>query len=575
MTDSIFNSKYKFIRELGKGGCGTVFLAENVMLGNIWAVKQIPKDRETSISAHIEPQVLKRLNHPALPRICDVYDEQEAVYIVEDYIEGDTLKQILDNHGALQPERVLSIGFQLLNVLNYLHRLEPQPVIYRDMKPHNIIITKEDYIKLVDFGVSVVLTEKNMCSETAFIGTRGYAAPEVYSGQSADFTSDIYSFGITIFVLLTAARPEAISQIHKEIPNSITNLIKHDTRHSSNIHKDNHLAQDILNIIRKCTQYNKEFRYQSIEEVITAFREIEQFHMAKKNHTAPLSASKSEIGRPNIIGVWGVSGTGISTVAYAMCELAVKQGYETCYLDLSLNSRMQLSSNITGKAPTAHSSATYKKEQKELVTEPKLIRAPDGFDYVTFNTLIDFGQAENESDLQKASILAKQLSLLRSKYTLIIVDCSLQALKLVRQYIYYEIIVSDMNPYNIIQLRDNITIESLSVLVINKYYYEYLSLPNLQQMLGNEVISNKAISIPCKAISIPCNEISITCKAISIPYEKEIYLGMCRSYIGECSNILKVKNSLLQQSLWDIWSIVMCTKQKKSFVARLFGQQDR
>lgn len=565
MKDSVFNSKYKFIRELGKGGCGTVFLAENIMLGNIWAVKQIPKDRETSISAHIEPQVLKRLNHPALPRICDVYDEQEAVYIVEDYIEGDTLKQILDNHGALHPERVLSIGFQLLNVLNYLHRLEPQPVIYRDMKPHNIIITKEDYIKLVDFGVSVVLTEKSMCSETAFIGTRGYAAPEVYSGQSADFTSDIYSFGITIFVLLTAARPEAISQIHKEIPNSITNFIKPDsTTNSSNIYNDKDLVQDILNIIRKCTQYNKESRYQGIEEIITAFKEIEQFHMAKKNHTAPINSSKSERGAPDIIGVWGISGTGISTVAYVMCEVAVRQGYETCYLDLSLNSRMQVSSNITGKASKAYSSATYKKEQKELVTEPKLIRAPAGFDYVTFNSLVDFGQAENESDLQKTSILAKQLSKLRSKYSLIVVDCSLQALKLIRQYIYYEIIVSDMNPYNIIQLRDNITIESLSVHVINKYYNEYLSLSTLQQMLGNEVISSKAISIPCKSMSIPC-------KAISIPYEKELYLGMCKSYIGECSNILKVKNSLLQQSLRDLWNIVMCTKQKKSFVARLFS----
>ena len=558
MTDSIFNSKYKFIRELGKGGCGTVFLAENIMLGNIWAVKQIPKDRETSISAHIEPQVLKRLNHPALPRICDVYDEQEAVYIVEDYIEGDTLKQILDKHGALNPERVLSIGFQLLNVLNYLHRLEPQPVIYRDMKPHNIIITKEDYIKLVDFGVSVVLTEKNMCSETAFIGTRGYAAPEVYNGQGADFTSDIYSFGITIFVLLTAARPEAISQIHKEIPNSIANFIKPDsTPNSSNIHKDNDLAQDILNIIRKCTQYNIESRYQSIEEIITEFKKIEQLHVAKENHTAPINTFKGERVAPDIICVWGVSGTGISTVTYAMCELAVKQGYDTCYLDLSLNGRTQVSSNIAGKASTADSSATYKIEQNEQVVETNIIRAPDGFDYVTFNTLIDFGQADNESDLQKAFILSKQLTKLRSKYSLIIVDCSLQALKLIRQYIYCEIIVSDMNPYNIIQLRDNITMESLSVLVINKYYNEYLSLPTLQQMLGNEVVSNKAISTPCKAISIP--------------YEKELYLGMCKSYIGECSNILKVKNSLLQQSLKDIWDIVMCTKQRKSFAARLFS----
>lgn len=537
MSDSIFDSKYKFIRELGRGGCGTVLLAENIMLGNVWAVKKIPKNRETSISAHIEPLVLKRLNHPALPRICDVYDEDDYVYIVEDYIEGETLKHFLDTQGALSPERVLNIGLQLLNVLNYLHKLKPQPVIYRDLKPHNIIITKEDYIKLIDFGVSAVLNEKNLSSDTIFIGTRGYSAPEVYNGNIPDCTADIYSFGITIFVLLTQNEPEEIAQLHQNIDNCIPHARE--------------LAQRLLNIARICTQKAKEQRYQSIDEILEAFKEIE-VSMSPRDHVTSLSAIKTHAkGSPAIIGIWGARATGVSTLAYSLCELSVKHGYKTCYLDLSLNGKIQVSSNISFKNASVDLSGYVKNDQNEAIWETVLGRASAGFDYVTFNNTAAIVEADSKSELQISTALSKELLKLRSNYTVIVVDCSYSAFNIIRQYIYYEIIVSDMNPYNIRQIRDNISKESLKLLVINKYYDDYLPLTAITQLLGSDLIDRKILSIP---------------------YVKELYLGMCRSYLGENINTLKIKNAAFQQSLNNIWDIILYSHPKKSLVNRIFNK---
>ena len=513
-----------------------MFLAENIMLGNVWAVKKIPKYRDTSISAHIEPQVLKRLNHPALPRICDVYDEVDSVYIVEDYIEGETLKHILDTQGALSPERVLNIGFQLLNVLNYLHKLKPQPVIYRDMKPHNIIITKEDYIKLIDFGVSAVLNEKSLSSDTIFIGTRGYSAPEVYNGNIPDCTADIYSFGVTIFVLLTQNEPEAIAQLHRNSDNCVPNARE--------------LAQQLLNIAKKCTQQAKEHRYQSVDEIVEAFKRIE-VSMSTKDIVTPLNALKTYAkGSPAIIGIWGASATGVSTLAYSMCELSVKHGYKTCYLDLSLNGKTQVSSNISIKNASADLSQYIKIEQNEPILETVLGRAA-GFDYVTFNNTTAIVEADSKSELKRATALSKELLKLRSNYTLIIVDCSYHALNLIRQYIYYEIIVSDMNPYNITQIRDNIIKESQKLLVINKYYDDYLPLTAIRQLLGSDFIDGKILSVP---------------------YVKELYLGMCRSYLGENIHTLKIKNADFQQSLNNIWDIILYSHPKKSLVSRILNK---
>ena len=157
MQDNSFYSKYKYIRVLGHGGCGEVFLAESITLGNLWAVKEIIKGSKTSISGYIEPEILKRLNHPALPRICDVYEDETKIYIVEDYLEGICLKQELDIKKKFDEQTVIDWAIQLCSVLEYLHCQKPNPIIYGDMKPHNIILTKEGFVKLIDFGVSALV----------------------------------------------------------------------------------------------------------------------------------------------------------------------------------------------------------------------------------------------------------------------------------------------------------------------------------------------------------------------------------------------------------------------------------
>ena len=162
-----------------------VYLGENIKLGTLWAIKEIKKTNDRKIDFYVEPNILKKLSHPALPRIFDIIESDEFLYIIVDYIEGDSLDKALINEGKFDEKTVLGWTRQICDVLLYLHNLKPNPVIYRDMKPANIILTKEGCIKLIDFGIAREF-KSDSDSDTVYIGTRGYAAPEQYgSGQSS------------------------------------------------------------------------------------------------------------------------------------------------------------------------------------------------------------------------------------------------------------------------------------------------------------------------------------------------------------------------------------------------------
>lgn len=249
--NEILEGKYKIIRVLGKGGTGQVYLAENLKVGNYWAIKEVNARKQLRSNLLAEVEILKKVNHRSIPRIVDIIEREDYLYIIEDYFAGTNLKELIKSRELCFEDNVIRWGRQLCEILSYLHNLEPSPIIYRDMKPGNIIIDQENNVKLVDLGIARVY-QQEPDSETLCIGTRGYAAPEQYSGAGQpDNRSDIYGLGATLYHVLTGNNPN-------EPPYCILPVRQVNPGLSTEIDK----------IIKKCTYSDPALRYQCVEEII-------------------------------------------------------------------------------------------------------------------------------------------------------------------------------------------------------------------------------------------------------------------------------------------------------------------
>ena len=250
---SVIDGKYEILREIGHGGLSVVYLAMDTHLNKQWAVKEIKKkgsgknDEIIVNSLLAEANLMKRLDHAALPRIVDIIDNGVTIYVVMDYIEGESLDKILNEYGAQPEELVIGWAMQLCDALAYLHAQKP-PIIYRDMKPANIMLKPEGNIKIIDFGIAREYKEQSL-ADTTVLGTKGYAPPEQYSGQT-DARSDIFALGMTMHHLLTGIDPrsgEAYAPVRMWNPE---------------------LSEGIELIIDKCVEPAPENRYQNCSDLL-------------------------------------------------------------------------------------------------------------------------------------------------------------------------------------------------------------------------------------------------------------------------------------------------------------------
>jgi len=260
VVGAIFQDRYKIIRVLGEGGVGKVYLAENVKLKTYWAIKEIDKRKSSDFDLLAEPNILKKLSHPSLPRIFDIVETDEYLYIIEDYVEGVSLDKALKEDGSYPEFMVVDWAKQLCDVLIYLHNLKPNPIIYRDMKPSNIIVNSDGKVKLIDFGIAREYKEE-ATADTTIIGTRGYAAPEQYGKSQSDARTDIYSLGVTLYHLLTGKSPN-------EPPYEIVPVRQINKKLSAGIER----------IIIKCTQPDPEKRYQSAKSLLYDLENINMYN---------------------------------------------------------------------------------------------------------------------------------------------------------------------------------------------------------------------------------------------------------------------------------------------------------
>lgn len=260
---SIVDGKYKILNQIGQGGMSIVYLAMVEKANKQWAIKEVRKDgiqdyETVRQGLAVEINMLKKLKHPNLPSIVDVIDSEDTFLIVMDYIEGITLKEALKEYGVQSQEDVIDWAEQLCEVLGYLHSRVP-PIIYRDMKPSNVMLKPDGKLVLIDFGTAREFKNEN-AEDTICLGTKGYAAPEQFGGYGqTDRRTDIYCLGATLYHLITAHNPS-------EPPYEIYPIRYWNPALSPGLEK----------IISKCTQKNPEDRYQSCEELLYALRHYKE-----------------------------------------------------------------------------------------------------------------------------------------------------------------------------------------------------------------------------------------------------------------------------------------------------------
>lgn len=290
---TVIDGKYEILKEIGRGGMSVVYLAMDKHLNKQWAVKEIRKkgsgknDEIVVNSLLAEANMMKKLDHPALPRIVDIIDNGVTIYVVMDYIEGESLDKILNEYGAQPEELVVNWAKQLCDALSYLHSQKP-PIIYRDMKPANVMLKPEGNIKIIDFGIAREYKEQNL-ADTTVLGTKGYAPPEQYSGQT-DPRSDIFALGMTMHHLLTGVDPrngEAYAPVRQWNPE---------------------LSEGIEIIIDRCVEPAAENRYQSCADLLYDLEHPELITKGfKKKQRRKLISFIVAIGMSAVMAVAGLA----------------------------------------------------------------------------------------------------------------------------------------------------------------------------------------------------------------------------------------------------------------------------
>ncbi len=202
-------NRYRVIETLGQGGMGSVYRATDENLGVCVAVKEnLFLSDEYARQFRLEANILAGLRHPSLPRVGDHFViDRQGQYLVMDYIEGDDLRQIMDQTGPLSDLDVIRMGIAVCDALSYLHTRIP-PIVHRDIKPGNIKMAPDGQVVLVDFGLAKIMMGEENTTTGARAMTPGYSPPEQYGTAHTDPRSDIYSLGATLYVALTNIVPE-------------------------------------------------------------------------------------------------------------------------------------------------------------------------------------------------------------------------------------------------------------------------------------------------------------------------------------------------------------------------------
>ncbi len=299
MQQEIWFQKYQIEGLLGSGGTARVYLAKHIILNSYRAIKCISKTHPLYELQRNEAHILKNLKHSCIPIIYDIEEDEEGSYIVEQYLEGETLKAAVLRKGPMAEDIIINYAIQLCDLFHYLHSVE-RPILYIDLKPENILISDRS-LKLIDFGSAIFQDEYT--AEQNVAATRGYAAPELYRKQKLDYRCDIYGIGMLLYYMASGIE------------------ICPRSRQISNIDQISDCSKKLKHIINHCLRFNPAFRYASVSQL--------------KNHLSALSpGSKGGLGSSQRLRI-AVAGAqariGVTHLALRLCHYMKSQRIDCLY----------------------------------------------------------------------------------------------------------------------------------------------------------------------------------------------------------------------------------------------------
>jgi serine/threonine-protein kinase len=325
MTDLInrvLGDRYKIIEPIGSGGAGRVFKGVHLKLKMNIAIKAIPKLALQATSIMGEVELLKHLQHQGLPLVYDVEEDEAHLFIIQELIVGHTLQSRLESDGPLLPSEAIVFMERLLPIVQYLHMQEPRPIIHRDIKPDNIMLSTGGGLKLIDFGIAREY-KASESADTFYLGTRGYAAPEQFGRGQSDVRTDIYALGMVLYVLLTG----------DTAPNLPMGKITLESLNPS----EKQLGLHLEKIILKATQFMPNQRYESVvafrnELAINRFPETALLgeHSASDHPKTDTIARErgQDYKKRTIVAVQGArSGVGVTHLCLMLAFTLKKIGY--------------------------------------------------------------------------------------------------------------------------------------------------------------------------------------------------------------------------------------------------------
>lgn len=261
----VLKERFRILRLIGSGSYGVVYLAEDLQVpGAQWAIKEIREsdiDEEERLETverfKKEADLLRGLNHTGVPKVIDCFSRNTSHYMVMEHIEGETIEEKM-KRGIPRAEDVAGWALKVCDILEYLHHLTPSYLVYRDIKPSNIMVTYRGRILLIDFGIARFYNPVKS-TDTCFLGTPGFCPPEQYGARQSDRRSDIYSLGATMYQLLSGQ--DLIPFNFKMPPVSQFNR---------------NVSGQLEHVICRCLEVDPDKRYQQINELRDALKHADE-----------------------------------------------------------------------------------------------------------------------------------------------------------------------------------------------------------------------------------------------------------------------------------------------------------
>lgn len=286
----ILFEKYRVERIVYESENATVYLVEHINMAARRIIKKILKKSIHQNSFYSEINILKAVKHPNIPIIYDQYEDESALYIVEEYIDAPNLMDYIKDKGLLGEKKAVEIGIKLCEIISYLHSQKPVPILFLDIQPKNILVS-EDNIFLVDFGNSYYLNEAR--NRNTLLGTPGYAAPEQYKYESLDERTDIYGIGAVLYFMVTG-RSSNQGAYSLEFPNEISGKYK--------------------TVVRQCISDDISYRFSDVHMIVDNLSDLTNQDIKYSKGNKPLIIS--------LVG--SKAGCGVTSIGLALASTIAK-----------------------------------------------------------------------------------------------------------------------------------------------------------------------------------------------------------------------------------------------------------